>query len=88
MSMTMEDTDLRDLINSALPCQGQEHPAGTLGHDGGPGAFLLIAPCKCMPWVLQCAGRVKHMRAHPSGVLGCSKCATVYPLHLWRFIPV
>lgn len=82
------DVDVMDLLDFSpvLPCEGECHDRGIIGHTlGAPGAFLVVSPC-CGPSIVQCASRVARMRA--GDVISCSRCKVDRRSAEYRFVPV
>jgi hypothetical protein len=77
--------DLEEDILLEVPCEGQGHPRGIDGHDGGPAAFIVLMPCRCIA-PKHCAGRVAQMKAGTAMV--CAKCRLITPTETVLFIRI
>lgn len=82
------DTALDDQLDFTpeLPCEGQEHQAGTSGHMvDAPGTILVQGPC-CRTKILHCAPRAAQMRCQDT--LRCGKCDVAHPVAEYTFTRV
>jgi hypothetical protein len=80
------ELDWQNDFDADLPCEGSHHDRGLSGHNStAPGAYYVISPC-CGPKVVQCAPRVKAMKA--GGVLYCGDCRSEHLTTEYTFDPL
>lgn len=88
MSITKSATSPLEQLDfeHTIPCEGQDHYRGYLGHViSEPGAFYVIAPC-CGPKLVYCKSRVAKILR--DGLLSCHTCKRQHLTELFQFIPI
>ena len=86
--MIREDIELSVIehLDFTLPCEGQNHPAGTDGHvTEQPASYLVVLPCGLS--LMYCAGRAAWVRE--ANMLHCNVgCGGLHCRDTVRFLPL
>jgi hypothetical protein len=92
MTSTKEDIDTEffamvDWVPT-VPCEGNNHAIGTLGHvPGMPAEFVMALPCNCYPPILKCRGWVEYARTHHP-TINCEGCGIKHRIAFVTFTPI
>lgn len=75
------------IFNEELPCEGERHPYGDFGHDGGGARICVVFPC-CGARIKVCRGRADYLRFTYGAIL-CNLpggCGAIRPRQEFAFI--